>query len=92
MSRGAHRRVERPGEPDGPRVERAARVWRIRSLAAAQQVLRARHATTQAGFTAEAIPKGYLTHHPILMFDGPMHDEQRKKVAELMEVLARSDR
>ena len=81
MSRGAPRRVERPGEPDGPRVERTERVWRVRSLAAAQQVLRGRHATTQAGFTAEAIPKGYLTHHPILMSDGPMHDEQRKKVA-----------
>lgn len=81
MSRGAPRKVERPGEPDGPRVERTERVWRIRSLAAAQQVLRARHATTQAGFTAEAIPKGYLKHHPILMSDGPLHDEQRKKVA-----------
>ena len=81
MSRGASRKVERPGEPEGPRVERTERVWRIRSLAAAQQVLRARHATTQAGFTAEAIPKGYLKHHPILMSDGPLHDEQRKKVA-----------
>ncbi len=77
----SERLVERPGEPDGPGVERVGRVWRIRSFAAAQQVLRARHATTQAGFTAEAIPKGYLQHHPILMSDGPMHDEQRKKVA-----------
>lgn len=44
-------------------------------------MLRARHATTQAGFTAEAIPKGFLKHHPILMSDGPLHDEQRSKVA-----------
>ncbi len=56
-------------------------MWRIRSLAVARQVLRARDRTTQAGFTAEWIPKGYLTHHPILISDGPQHDEQRRKVA-----------
>ena len=43
-------------------------------------MLRERHATTQAGFTAEAIPTGYLKHHPILISDGPLHDEQRTKV------------
>lgn len=75
------RLVERPGEPAGPRVERVGRVWRLRSFVAAQQVLRARHATTQAGFTAEAIPRGPLTHHPILISDGALHDEQRRKVA-----------
>lgn len=56
-------------------------MWQIRSLSAARQVLRARHATTQAGFTAEYIPKGCLEHHPILVSDGPLHDEQRSKVA-----------
>lgn len=79
----------RPGEPTDPRVERVAgdeeagvsTVWRVRSLGAARQLLRARHATTQAGFTAEAIPQGYLRHHPILVSDGPQHDEQRRKVA-----------
>lgn len=74
----------RPGEPDGPRVERLGTerpgVWRIRSVGAARQVLRARSETTQAGFTAEWIPKGRLTHHPILISDGPQHDEQRGKV------------
>ncbi|WP_377105702.1 cytochrome P450 [Propionicimonas sp. T2.31MG-18] len=55
-------------------------VWRIRSVGAARQVLRARAETTQAGFTAEWIPKGRLTHHPILISDGPQHDEQRGKV------------
>jgi len=55
-------------------------VWRIRSVGAARQVLRARSETTQAGFTAEWIPKGRLTHHPILISDGPQHDEQRGKV------------
>lgn len=43
-------------------------------------MLRARSETTQAGFTAEWIPKGRLTHHPILISDGPQHDEQRGKV------------
>ena len=82
MSGTSRRRAVRPGEPEIPRVERSSdRVWRIRSLAVARQVLRARHATTQAGFTAEAIPKGYLRHHPILVSDGPLHDEQRSKVA-----------
>lgn len=70
----------KPGESDGPRVEQDGHAWRIRSLAAARQVLRARDRTTQAGFTAEAIPKGYLKHHPILISDGPLHDEQRSKV------------
>ncbi|GAB3712207.1 cytochrome P450 [Mariniluteicoccus flavus] len=77
------RRAVRPGEPDGadaPRVERVGKVWRVRSLQAARDVLRARTLTTQAGFTAEHIPKGALKHHPILMSDGPLHDEQRSKV------------
>ncbi len=74
------RRAVRSGEPDVPRVEQAGHVWRVRSAAAARQVLRERHRTTQAGFTAEAIPKGYLKHHPILISDGPKHDEQRTKV------------
>ncbi|MHA7859906.1 cytochrome P450 [Tessaracoccus sp. Y36] len=74
------RRAHKPGEPTEPRLERVGDLWRIRSLEAARQVLRARHATTQAGFTAEYIPKGVLKHHPILMSDGPLHDEQRSKV------------
>ncbi len=72
---------KRPGEADEPRVEKDGNLWRIRSLEAARQVLRARHATTQAGFTAEAIPQGFLKSHPILFSDGPLHDEQRSKVA-----------
>nr|WP_255622553.1 cytochrome P450 [Tessaracoccus sp. OS52] len=56
-------------------------VWRVRSVSTARQVLRARHLTTQAGFTAEYIPKGFLKHHPILISDGALHDEQRSKVA-----------
>ena len=75
------RRSRRAGEAETPRVEHTGSVWRIRGLAAARQVLQARHATTQAGFTAEAIPQGFFRHHPILVSDGPLHDEQRKKVA-----------
>lgn len=74
------RRAHKAGESVEPRVERLGDVWRIRSLQAARQILRARHATTQAGFTAEYIPQGVLKHHPILMSDGPLHDEQRSKV------------
>ncbi|HZA05055.1 MAG TPA: cytochrome P450 [Propionibacteriaceae bacterium] len=74
------RRAVRAGEATSPRVERDGGVWRIRSAAAARQILGERRATTQAGFTAESIPKGYLKHHPILVSDGPMHDGQRSKV------------
>ena len=75
------RRATKQGEPESPRVQHDGTVWRIRSLSAARQVLRAREQTTQAGFTAEAIPKGFFTKHPILVSDGPAHDEQRSKVA-----------
>ncbi len=76
----SQRRATKSGEPVGPRLEREGHVLRVRSVAGARQVLRARDLTTQAGFTAEAIPKGYLKHHPILISDGPLHDEQRSKV------------
>ncbi|WP_278236978.1 cytochrome P450 [Isoptericola sp. AK164] len=93
------RRAVRPGEPSTPRVERqgadggrgVSTVWRIRSLEAARQVLRARHATTQAGFTAEAIPQR-LKHHPILISDGPQHDEQRRKVARFFAPVVVAER
>lgn len=75
------RKATRDAELPGPRLERTGRYVRVRSLAAGKQVLRARHRTTQAGFTAEAIPQGALKHHPILMSDGALHDEQRTKVA-----------
>jgi cytochrome P450 len=75
------RRATKQGEPTVPRIEHDGIVWRIRSLSAARQVLRAREQTTQAGFTAERIPRGFFTKHPILISDGPAHDEQRSKVA-----------
>lgn len=75
------RLARRPGEEPGDRLERLGRVVRIRSLAGARQVLRERHSTTQAGFTAEYIPKGLFRNHPILFSDGPGHDQQRADVA-----------
>ena len=88
MARKAHR----PGEPSGPRLERLGQVVRVRSLEAARQVLRARHATTQAGFTSEKIPKGIFRHHPILISDGPLHDEQRAKVGRFFAPKVVSER
>ena len=44
-------------------------------------MLLARHETIQAGFTAEHIPRDAFRNHPILISDGPQHDEQRRKVA-----------
>ena len=71
----------RTPRPDLPPVEHSCGAWRIRAAKPAREVLRARHQTTQAGFTAEFIPKGKLEHRPILISDGPIHDEQRRKVA-----------
>ena len=42
------RRAVKPGEPSVPRVEHDGNVWRIRTVTAARQVLRARDLTTQA--------------------------------------------
>lgn len=75
------RLAHRPGEEAGGRVERQDKVVRLGSLAAARQVLRERHSTTQAGFTAEYIPKGLFRNHPILLSDGPDHDRQRADVS-----------
>ncbi len=91
-ARSSARRAVKPGESDVPRVEHDGVVWRIRSLATARQVLRARDQTTQAGFTAEFIPKGFLKHHPILMSDGPLHDEQRRKVGRFLAPAVVADR
>ena len=65
---------------------------RIRSYAAAREVLRARHSTVQAGFTAERIPRGWFRRHPILISDGPSHDEQRRAVARFFAPSVVDDR
>jgi len=86
------RRATRLGESTTPRVERIGAVWRVRSLESARQVLRARDETRQAGFSAEWIPRGHLRHHPILVSDGPLHDEQRSKVARFFAPSVVEDR
>lgn len=86
------RRATKPHEPDAPRIQHDGHVWRIRSLSTARQVLRARTQTTQAGFTAEKIPRGWFTKHPILISDGPDHDDQRSKVARFFAPAVVSDR
>ncbi|SMX82961.1 cytochrome P450 [Brevibacterium antiquum] len=75
------RRAIRDDENTGPPVDYDGQMWRIRSFDAARAVLRARDQTTQAGFTAEKIPRGYFRHHPILISDGEDHDAQRREVA-----------
>lgn len=86
------RRSSRAGEREVPRVALEDGLWRIRSLPVARQVLRARRETTQAGFTAEWIPKGWLRHHPILISDGPLHDAQRVKVGRFLAPAVVADR
>lgn len=78
---GGQRRSSRPGEGDGPSVEQAGGLWRLRALQPARDLLRARQQTTQAGFTAEYIPQAGMRRRPILIADGPGHDEQRSAVA-----------
>ena len=47
----------------------------------ARDLLRARHRTTQAGFTSERIPRWLFRHRPILFDDGDSHDEHRRALA-----------
>ena len=77
----SQRKALKPGDTPTGRVTKRESIWRIGSLAAAKDVLLARHETIQAGFTAEYIPRNAFRSHPILISDGPQHDEQRRKVA-----------
>ena len=72
--------ANRPGETDAPRIECVDGVWHLRSTMAVREVLRERDATTQAGFTAEAIVSR-MKQVPILFMDGEPHRQQRAKVA-----------
>ncbi|HEX7323700.1 MAG TPA: cytochrome P450 [Mycobacterium sp.] len=86
------RRAQPPNEQQEPAVEQRGNVWRVRSYAVAKQILQARGHTRQAGFTAEAIPRGVFRHHPILISDGPLHDEQRRKVGHFFAPKVVQDR
>lgn len=80
MTSASDRISTRPHEQSKPRVEERDGVWLIRSAEVARQVLRARDATTQAGFTAESLT-GRMKDTPILFMDGEPHRQQRAKVA-----------
>lgn len=86
------RKARRDSEAAAPAVESDRGMWRIRSFTAARQVLRARDQTTQAGFTAEKIPRGLFRSHPILISDGPAHDRQRREVARFFAPTVIADR
>lgn len=58
----------------------AVGVARVRTVAAARELLRAKGRTTQAGFTAERIPRRLFRRRPILIDDGPEHDAHRKQL------------
>ena len=75
------RKATKPGDEPAGRVTKRGIMWRIGSLTAAKDVLLARRETIQAGFTAEYIPRTIFRNHPILISDGPQHDEQRRNVA-----------
>lgn len=55
-------------------------MWRLAGHRPALDLLRARGRTRQAGFTAEYIPQAGMHRRPILISDGPQHDEQRRAV------------
>lgn len=80
-ARPTERKASQPGDEATGRIAKHGTMWRIGSLSAAKDVLMARHETLQAGFTAEYIPRKVFRNHPILISDGPQHDEQRRKVA-----------
>jgi cytochrome P450 len=86
------RKARRADERISPTLEADRGMWKIRSLTAARQVLRARSSTTQAGFTAEKIPRGLFRSHPILISDGPAHDRQRREVARFFAPTVIADR
>lgn len=52
----------------------------LRQLDDARLLLRARGATTQAGFTAERIPQALFPRRPILIDDGEAHDAHRAQL------------
>src|SRR5690625_7867785 len=78
----SHRKALKPGETTpAQRVNRRDAMWRIGSLAAANEVLLARHETIQAGHTSAYIPRHAFRSHPLLISHGPQHHEPRRKVA-----------
>lgn len=56
------------------------KVVKLRGLRESQALLRAKQATSQAGFTSERIPRHFFARRPILFDDGPEHLEHRKQL------------
>lgn len=81
---GAHSSLLPVRDASGPRLERTPVGLRVRAAGAARAVLRARDATAQAGFTAEAIPSARMRRRPILISDGPEHDAQRRELGRFL--------
>lgn len=67
-------------------------VVHVRDLRAGQSLLRAKQATTQAGFTAERIPHRLFSRRPILIDDGPEHLEHRKQLVRFFSPRALEQR
>lgn len=55
-------------------------VVKLQGLRESQALLRAKQATSQAGFTSERIPRRFFARRPILFDDGPEHLEHRKQL------------
>lgn len=67
-------------------------VIKVSLIEKARKLLRAKNSTTQAGFTAERIPARLFRRRPILIDDGPLHDEHRRQLTRFFapRVLAES--
>ncbi|PID50997.1 MAG: cytochrome [Propionibacteriales bacterium] len=91
-NRASKRRASRPDDLREPRIDHVDGVWRIRGYDSAKQVLAARTSTTQAGFTAEHLPRVFVGDKPVLFSDGPEHDAQRKSVGRFFAPKVVSDR
>jgi len=59
-------------------------VVRLDRIDEARRLLRLRSRTTQAGFTAERIPRGMFRRRPILIDDGAEHDEHRRQLTRFL--------
>lgn len=76
----------------GKRPETSQHVATITEIRPAQALLRAKDATTQAGFTSERIPAKMFRRRPILMDDGPQHLEHRKQLVRFFSPRSLSER
>lgn len=81
---------KRRGKTTEQRV--AQEVIRLRNIRESQALLRAKDATSQAGFTAERIPSRLFARRPILIDDGPGHAQHRKQLVRFFSPRALEER